>query len=114
MFPHVFDQRPNSNNHFLYTPTTDHVFDTKTKNSEVYELFVKPFVDSCLDGFNSTVLTYGPTTSGKTYTMFGTDEVAGIIMITIKELFKTDERFHRKIRWDRTQILNKNFFEILR
>lgn len=111
MFPHVFDQRPNPYNHLLYTPTTDHVFDTKTKNSEVYDSFVKPFVDSCLDGFNSTVLTYGPTTSGKTHTTFGTAEDAGIIMITIRELFKTDERFHRKIRWDTTQILNQNVSE---
>jgi len=32
-----------------------------------------PIVDSVLEGFNGTVLAFGQTSSGKTYTMLGPD-----------------------------------------
>eukprot|EP00668_Euglena_longa_P048485 GGOE01065553.1.p1 GENE.GGOE01065553.1~~GGOE01065553.1.p1 ORF type:complete len:999 (-),score=139.26 GGOE01065553.1:552-3455(-) len=40
-----------------------------------------------LDGFNSSVLAYGPTGTGKTFTMMGTTEAPGLIPRLMKDLF---------------------------
>jgi hypothetical protein len=44
--------------------TFDHVFDTTTTQEEVYRECVKPLVESCIAGYNTTVLAYGQTGSG--------------------------------------------------
>lgn len=51
----------------------DYVFDMDTTQPQVYDITVKPIVDSVLDGYNGTILAYGQTSSGKTHTMFGED-----------------------------------------
>lgn len=43
---------------------------------EVYRTCVLPCVTSCLEGYNATVLAYGQTSSGKSYTM-GSEGVEG-------------------------------------
>lgn len=40
---------------------------------DVYATSILPIIDSVLEGFNGTVLTYGQTSSGKTHTMQGPD-----------------------------------------
>lgn len=49
----------------------DRVFTPDSAQNEVYEAAAKPIVESVLEGFNGTVLTYGQTSSGKTHTMTG-------------------------------------------
>jgi kinesin family protein 5 len=49
----------------------DRVFNPDSIQNEVYEVAARPIVDSVLEGFNGTVLTYGQTSSGKTHTMTG-------------------------------------------
>ena len=39
----------------------------------------KPIVDSIFKGFNGTILAYGQTSAGKTYTMYGSEKNRGII-----------------------------------
>lgn len=53
--------------------TFDHVFNTESTQKEVYESAAMPIIQSVLDGFNGTVLAYGQTSSGKTFTMTGYD-----------------------------------------
>lgn len=53
---------------------------------------VKPIIESVLDGFNGTILAYGQTSSGKTFTMQGPDiedsELQGIIPRMVKTVFE--------------------------
>lgn len=49
--------------------TFDYIFDSDSKQEEVYEYCAKDLVPSCLAGYNTTILAYGQTGSGKTYTM---------------------------------------------
>lgn len=68
----------------------DRIFDTSTCQKEVFEVSSKPIISSVLDGFNGTILAYGQTSSGKTYTMQGeidNDEYEGVIPRTITFLF---------------------------
>ncbi|KAF5900348.1 kinesin-like protein KIF3C isoform X1, partial [Clarias magur] len=53
------------------TFTFDAVYDAASKQSDLYDESVRPLVDSVLCGFNGTVLAYGQTGTGKTYTMQG-------------------------------------------
>ncbi|KAF9431528.1 hypothetical protein BGZ76_000191, partial [Entomortierella beljakovae] len=49
--------------------TFDHVFGTGATQDEVYQGSVKRMVDRFMDGYNVTIMAYGQTSSGKTYTM---------------------------------------------
>jgi kinesin family protein 4/21/27 len=49
--------------------TFDHVYDQASTQQQVYTECVSDLVEACLEGYNATVLAYGPTGSGKTFTM---------------------------------------------
>jgi len=55
----------------LLSFTLDRVFNVNSTQEEVYEFSARPVIESVLEGFNGTVLAYGQTSSGKTYTMMG-------------------------------------------
>jgi kinesin family member 18/19 len=46
-----------------------------------------------MQGYNASVFAYGATGAGKTYTMLGTEEQPGIMMLSIDELFNSIERY---------------------
>lgn len=80
---------PSLSNRFFY----DYVFDDSVSQSSVYSKSVLSMVSSFLEGFNITILAYGQTSSGKTYTM-GTSGMTnsdsdGIIPRAIKTIFDT-------------------------
>lgn len=47
----------------------DAVFDQHSTQDQVYDSCVADLVSAVVEGYNATVLAYGPTGSGKTYTM---------------------------------------------
>lgn len=59
----------------------DQVFGTETQNYQIFNQVVQPLINSAMDGFNVTVLAYGQTASGKTYTMMGSQKELGIIIV---------------------------------
>lgn len=72
----------------------DMVFSTQTTQKFVYESCVLSLVEKCFEGYNATVLAYGQTGAGKTYTM-GTssilnmfEEESGIIPRSIQAIFQ--------------------------
>ena len=80
-------------NYFQYHRFTfDNVFDPESTQEEVYKLTALPAVNSILEGYNSTILAYGQTGTGKTYTMEGftydyLNPSRGIIPRTIEDIF---------------------------
>ncbi|CAB4017801.1 kinesin KIF21A, partial [Paramuricea clavata] len=78
--------------------TYDFVFDINSKQFEIYHDCIKGLIEGCLDGYNATVLAYGQTGAGKTYTMgtgfdvnSGKDE-EGIIPRAVSHLFDGIEK----------------------
>lgn len=78
--------------------TYDLVFDTDSKQFEIYRDCIESLVEGCFDGYNATVLAYGQTGAGKTYTM-GTgfdvnisEEEEGIIPRAVAHLFNGIEK----------------------
>ncbi|RQM19069.1 hypothetical protein B5M09_008144 [Aphanomyces astaci] len=51
----------------------DHVFTPHDSNQAVFDAFLAPLVLSVLEGTHATVLAYGQTGTGKTFTMLGRD-----------------------------------------
>jgi len=76
----------------------DKVFGIESKQEEIFDVCVKNLVLSSFAGYNATVLAYGQTCSGKTFTM-GTDPVLttskgqqGIIPRVIQMIFEEIEK----------------------
>ena len=65
----------------------DFVFDENSSQSQIYEYTTRNLINNVLEGYNATVLAYGATGTGKTYTMVGNGVNNGIMIRTIKDLF---------------------------
>ena len=65
----------------------DSVFGAGVSTLHVYEGTAKRLVPAVLQGLNATVFAYGPTGSGKTYTMLGTPSQPGIMVLTLRDLY---------------------------
>lgn len=58
----------------------DKIFRNESLQSDIYDIVAKPLITSALQGYSGTVFAYGPTNSGKTFTMRGGEgEQKGII-----------------------------------
>ena len=64
----------------------DKVFDSHVSQEDIYNHTADHIVD-VLEGYNSTVICYGPLRSGKTFTMTGTRDNFGIIPRAFEEVF---------------------------
>ena len=67
------------------------IFDEVASTSQVYDVMVLPILRGVVTGRNGTVFAYGQTSSGKTYTMQGSDSIhdgAGIIQMVARDLFR--------------------------
>ncbi|GKT34809.1 Kinesin-16 [Aduncisulcus paluster] len=79
--------------------TFDYVYGPKSTQSDVYSNTARQAVQSTLEGYNATVLAYGQTSSGKTFTMEGYQgEKRGIIPRSVEEVFQFIESSSEKRR----------------
>ncbi|XVF54553.1 hypothetical protein PTKIN_Ptkin05aG0190200 [Pterospermum kingtungense] len=67
--------------------TFDASFPDSTTQYEVYTTTTAELVEAVLQGRNGSVFCYGATGAGKTYTMLGTVDNPGVMVLAIKELF---------------------------
>jgi centromeric protein E len=65
------------------------VFGGATTNERVYTSVVRALIGAAVDGFNGTAFAYGQTSSGKTFTMNGSDADPGIIPRAVRDIFDT-------------------------
>lgn len=85
----------------------------------VYETVAKDVVAQALDGFNGTIMCYGQTGAGKTYTMTGTTESykhRGILPRALQQVFRMiEERPTHAItvRVSYLEIYNESLFDLL-
>lgn len=90
----------------------DWIFPIKSSQDIVYKKSSKPIIKAVLEGFNGTVLAYGQTASGKTFTMTGLDleskEQHGIIPRMVKTVFKHIQKAEENIEF----ILKISYCEI--
>ncbi|XP_069355318.1 kinesin-related protein 4-like isoform X2 [Maniola hyperantus] len=96
--------------------TFDKVYDERSKTSDVYNDIAKPIVEAATAGFNGTIFAYGQTSSGKTYTMTGTDESPGIIPLAVLNLFDIIKNVPGRdflVRVSYVEIYNETLIDLL-
>jgi hypothetical protein len=57
-----------------HTYKFDRIFKPEQSQNEIFDFIGRDIVEDAISGINSTVLAYGQTGGGKTYTMYGTEE----------------------------------------
>jgi centromeric protein E len=67
--------------------TLDRVYGPDVTTQELYERSVQSLVRAAMDGYHTSVLAYGQTSTGKTHTMMGTKRQPGVIPLSIRECF---------------------------
>nr|GMD49687.1 kinesin-like protein KIN-8B [Ipomoea batatas] len=65
----------------------DHAFGPNSYNWDVYKRSIRPTVVGVIQGLNATIFAYGSTGSGKTYTMVGTQEDPGLMVLSLNSIF---------------------------
>ena len=96
--------------------TFDYVFDKNETQENIFNNTTKFLINGVVNGYNSTVFAYGATGAGKTYTMLGNDENPGIMIYTLKELFKEIKSYPKrefKIKLWYLEIYNENIKDLL-
>ncbi len=53
--------------------------DEHSSQTQIFDTTTKHIIHSTVDGYNSTIFSYGATGTGKSYTMFGNEKATGII-----------------------------------
>jgi hypothetical protein len=96
--------------------TFNNVFTGESSNETVYDAMCPALVDGLLSGFNTTLLAYGQTSSGKTHTLMGTPTDPGLIILMIDDVFSkvvNAELSEHLIRISYFEIYNESFNDLL-
>jgi kinesin family member 18/19 len=95
----------------------DRIFTKSCRTLEVYENTCAHLVPSVIGGYNACVFAYGTTGSGKTFTMTGTMDSPGIMVLILQDLFKAiqerrgDKDFSIKMSY--VEIYNEVILDLL-
>uniref|UniRef100_A0A087XS51 Centromere-associated protein E n=1 Tax=Poecilia formosa TaxID=48698 RepID=A0A087XS51_POEFO len=96
--------------------TFDRVFSAEESTSQLYQDIAKPLVVSTVEGYNGTIFAYGQTSSGKTFTMMGSDRNRGVIPLAVDDVFQTIKTFPNKeflLRVSYMEIYNETVTDLL-
>jgi len=83
----------------------DHLFSPDSDNMDIYDKVARKVIKSSMEGINASILAYGQTASGKTFTMKGTGKKnPGIIPLSIQDVFTyiqqaTDKEFLLRVSY---------------
>lgn len=98
--------------------TLDQVYGALATTAELYEQSVQPVVRSALEGYHGSVFAYGQTSTGKTYTMTGTQKSPGIVSLAINDIFQYIQQGDQAareylIRFSYIEIYNEQILDLL-
>ncbi|KAK1427255.1 hypothetical protein QVD17_15938 [Tagetes erecta] len=88
--------------------TFDAAFPDSSSQLEVYSTSTSELVEAVLQGRNGSVFCYGATGAGKTFTMLGTVESPGVMVLAIKDLFNKV----RKRSIDGNHVVHLSYLEV--
>ncbi|KAK7162326.1 hypothetical protein R3I94_004856 [Phoxinus phoxinus] len=94
----------------------DRVFSATETTAQLYQDIAKPLVVSAVEGYNGTIFAYGQTSSGKTFSMMGSEHNPGVIPLAMADVFKTIKNFPKKeflLRVSYMEIYNETVTDLL-
>lgn len=113
-------ERPSTAAQNHYTFVYDRVFGEETAQRELYMAAVQPVVLSSLEGYNGSIIAYGQTGTGKTFTIEGSSDGdnRGIIPLTADDIFQriqdcSDTGSQYLVRVSFLQIYNEKIYDLL-
>ncbi|GMI12718.1 hypothetical protein TrLO_g15694 [Triparma laevis f. longispina] len=122
----VLDQPTSNNGNSTLSPTTfqfDRLLPPPTTNSSLFQLSTLPLIRSALAGYNATLLTYGQTGAGKTFTTFGPPAGSGgsykdrgLCARAVAGIFnelKKQDKGGIEVRVSCIEIYNESLFDLL-
>eukprot|EP01023_Acetabularia_acetabulum_P049398 TRINITY_DN5272_c0_g3_i1.p1 TRINITY_DN5272_c0_g3~~TRINITY_DN5272_c0_g3_i1.p1 ORF type:complete len:807 (-),score=147.37 TRINITY_DN5272_c0_g3_i1:260-2680(-) len=68
--------------------TFDVAFGLSQTNQDIFDRTIKDLVSGVMRGMNGTVFAYGSTGSGKTYTMVGSSNDPGLMVLSLEQVFR--------------------------
>ncbi|CAL7948925.1 unnamed protein product [Xylocopa violacea] len=118
--------RERSNEKFFKKFKFDNVFGPSSRQVDIYNIVVGSLMEQILSGYNCTVLAYGQTGTGKTFTMEGintdsylhweSDSSAGIIPRSLSHLFDKLQLLEAQeytVRVSFLELYNEELFDLL-
>ncbi|XP_060947618.1 LOW QUALITY PROTEIN: centromere-associated protein E-like [Limanda limanda] len=94
----------------------DRVFTAEETTSQLYQDIAKPLVVSTVEGYNGTIFAYGQTSSGKTFTMMGSNHIPGVTPLAVEDVFQTIKNCPKKeflLRVSYMEIYNETVTDLL-
>ncbi|CAL8312485.1 unnamed protein product [Lota lota] len=94
----------------------DRVFSSSETTNHLYQDIAKPLVVSTVEGYNGTIFAYGQTSSGKTFTMMGSNLAPGVIPLSMEEVFQSIKNYPKKeflLRVSYMEIYNETVTDLL-
>ena len=121
--PHTLVRSGSSENSLTleHTFSFDRAYPPNTSQLELYSTAARPVVLNTLEGYNGSIITFGQTAAGKTYTIEGgpSSETRGIIPRVAEEIFSYIEESSNSasrflVRVSFLQIYNEQLQDLLR
>lgn len=88
--------------------TLDHVYGPETNTKQLYHKSCLDLVHAAMDGYHTSILAYGQTSTGKTHTMAGTSKQPGLIPLCVNECFN----FLQNSTHPREYLLRVSYMEV--
>ncbi|XP_066588976.1 uncharacterized protein [Prorops nasuta] len=94
----------------------DRIYVENSKTSTIFNENIEPIIASGLEGISSTIVTYGHTNSGKSYTMMGRNKNLGILPLACHSLFNhvnNSQNYTFLIKVSCVQVYNEIIYDLL-
>ena len=107
---------PATNTPFTSHVTSRHVTSRHLTHSPPAAQFL---INGVVQGYNATVFAYGATGAGKTYTMLGTPTSPGVMILTLRDMFKAIQQLQDtvglvfKVSLSYVEVYNENIRDLL-
>ncbi|XP_019183005.1 PREDICTED: kinesin-like protein KIN-8B isoform X2 [Ipomoea nil] len=95
----------------------DYAFGPNSNNLDVYKKSIQSTIVGVIQGLNATVFAYGSTGSGKTYTMVGTKDDPGLMVLSLNTIFDLINKDNSSDKFEVTcsylEVYNEVIYDLL-
>ena len=98
--------------------TFDRAYGPSDSTDTVYNESISNIVSSVVDGYHGSIFCYGQTSSGKTHTMSGSRNEAGVVRMAVQDIFnriQSQQQSNREylVRVSYLEIYNEQIYDLL-
>lgn len=91
----------------------DQAFGPEVGTQEIFTATTKPLITAVMQAYNATVFAYGATGAGKTYSMIGTPQAPGVMLLTVGSLLEQANHGNKVVKCSFIEVYNENLRDLL-